>query len=349
MSKIKANFYPVGERSEITKNSIEILSSCGYLENKKGYYDRKTGKSRQARMRGASKLIDMIAKACVDPIHQRMIEREVEKPILLRDEWKQEIDFSYNRKLKDMRANVNKINSYLALQNIEFLPSFSTKKEMGEDQVYMPNLRRNNLVRIFNETFDRGGRFYRHWAQSLPSKYRKYININGQNVTEIDYCSIHPYILYAWEGLPLPEGDVYSLDGEDLDCPDNRKICKKILLVIFNVNSTEDPAQVVISELNKERFPGVNKHFIETLISKLKEKHTPISDYSASGVGLQLQRYDSDLAEKIMLRLKDKDIPCLPIHDSFIVPEKNEQELRYAMVEEAEALIGQTPRIEKKY
>ena len=37
------------------------------------------------------------------------------------------------------------------------------------------------------------------------------------------------------------------------------------------------------------------------------------------GVGLRLQRKDSDLAEKVMLGFAAKGYGCLPVHDSFIV------------------------------
>ena len=38
-----------------------------------------------------------------------------------------------------------------------------------------------------------------------------------------------------------------------------------------------------------------------------------------SGVGLKLQRKDSDLAEVVMLKFSAMDYACLPVRDSFIV------------------------------
>jgi AraC-like DNA-binding protein len=42
-----------------------------------------------------------------------------------------------------------------------------------------------------------------------------------------------------------------------------------------------------------------------------------------SGAGLRLMRRDSDMAEALMLRLLERGVFVLPIHDSFIVPDRN--------------------------
>jgi len=48
-------------------------------------------------------------------------------------------------------------------------------------------------------------------------------------------------------------------------------------------------------------------------------------------MGLQLQYLDSQIAEAVMLILMKQDVPCLPIHDSFIVPRDKAAQLRQAM------------------
>jgi hypothetical protein len=47
-------------------------------------------------------------------------------------------------------------------------------------------------------------------------------------------------------------------------------------------------------------------------------KHQPIAKYIRSGIGLELQKTDSEIAEDVMLTMMKKDYLVLSIHDSFI-------------------------------
>ena len=55
------------------------------------------------------------------------------------------------------------------------------------------------------------------------------------------------------------------------------------------------------------------------------ERHVGISDYFFSNHGNKLQYYDSQIAEQILVHFAKQGIPCLPIHDSFII------DFRYAV------------------
>ena len=56
------------------------------------------------------------------------------------------------------------------------------------------------------------------------------------------------------------------------------------------------------------------------------------------GNGLQFQ--DSQLAEQIMLHFAKRDIPILPVHDSFIITRGLYSELVDVMHDEFEKMIG---------
>jgi hypothetical protein len=47
--------------------------------------------------------------------------------------------------------------------------------------------------------------------------------------------------------------------------------------------------------------------------------HEPIAHHFYTGVGLRLQRLDSDIAEKILLHFAQSGIAILPLHDSFLM------------------------------
>ena len=57
-------------------------------------------------------------------------------------------------------------------------------------------------------------------------------------------------------------------------------------------------------------------------------------------MGNRLQFRDSQLAEQIMLRFAKKDIPVLPVHDSFIIIRGLYSELVNVMHDEFEKMFG---------
>lgn len=326
-------------------NCIETLEQHGYIETKIGYHDQATGKGRQSRMRATDKLIQALL---FHNFERQMIERKKDVPVVMRDSDKNQIEIEVNSTLKRKQAKVNRINKFLDEQEITFNPTPEAIKGMWQRKITKPNLKRKQLVRIFNESFNEGGRFYRHWCQGLPKEYRRFIRINGHQVTELDYSSIHPYILYAKHGLPMPDEDMYSVEGMAGGNENQRKICKTILLTIFNVRPDQDPVKAVMSDLHKKGI-RTKRNEIVYLIEKLKEKHHSIKKYFGSGIGRKLQKIDSDIAERIMLELMKQNVPCLPVHDSFVAPAENRDVLRVAMIQEAKAVTGLMPRVTKVY
>ena len=55
---------------------------------------------------------------------------------------------------------------------------------------------------------------------------------------------------------------------------------------------------------------------------EIEAKHIPIAHMFGSGAGLRLMRRDSDMTERLLLRLVKRGVVVLPIHDSYIVPNR---------------------------
>ena len=164
------------------------------------------------------------------------------------------------------------------------------------------------LHRVFNrESFEKGGRFYGGWWQRVPAKYRRYITINGHPTKEFDYSNLHPAMLYARRGLPLAE-DAYSL-------PDIDRAYRSLIKATFFklVNALE--GQRIRPPRDDALPPGVTWAQLQEAV---REKHAPIAQDLNTGVGLELQRVDSDIAEQAMWTMMAADILILPVHDSFI-------------------------------
>ncbi len=195
-------------------------------------------------------------------------------------------------------------------------------------------LGRSQLYRVFNNsTFGNGGRFYGGWWQEIPSRYRRFITINGYPTAELDYSNLQIAMLYAREGLKL-EGDAYSIDGVP---PEFRKLIKLTTLKIIN-------AEGRIKAPRKDMLPP--RVSWRDLQSAIKEKHTPIDRYFNTGVGIELQRRDADIAEEVMLTLMAEGTLALPVHDSFIVEDGRQDRLKQVMSDAYRRLEGQAIEID---
>ena len=72
--------------------------------------------------------------------------------------------------------------------------------------------------------------------------------------------------------------------------------------------------------------------------------HEPIAHHFYTGVGLKLQRLDSDIAERILVHFAKQGVAILPLHDSFLMHEGYESWLEPVMSSVFKEVIG-TPTI----
>ena len=76
--------------------------------------------------------------------------------------------------------------------------------------------------------------------------------------------------------------------------------------------------------------------------------HQPIKHHFYTGVGLRLQRLDSDVAEKVMLHFAQSYIAILPLHDSFLMHDGHENSLKKVMRDAFENVTSEVPKIDNK-
>lgn len=194
---------------------------------------------------------------------------------------------------------------------------------------------RTRTYRVFNESLLLGGRFYGHWLQSVPSHHRKYATINGNKTVALDFSSLHIYICYAKKGIRPPKGDLYKLNVREF----NRSIAKKVCLIAINTKDRKEAFGALKAE-SDDRGWNLTPYQINRYIDAFAKKHEPISDYFFSGSGTAAQFIDSQLAEHILLNLKNQGVPCIPIHDGFIVEEQHEDRLADAMDDACLDMLG---------
>ena len=239
------------------------------------------------------------------------------------------LDYDDNEVTTTMRSNMTKINNELArhwydleITNDEWhelLEQNFNEDITNADHDPSINLANRTLYRIFNDIeFKTGGRFYGAWWQNVPSKYRSRIVIDGKRTKEYDFSGLHPNILYAMGGLAFPD-DPYDSLVEGVP----RKACK----VAFNAMLNSPKELKTFPDLNLSQY-GVKW---AALSAAIIERHKPIAHHFYTGIGKELQKIDSDMAEDVMLHFAKMRAPVLPIHDSFVMHHGYDKELQDLM------------------
>ena len=266
----------------------------------------------------------------VDVSEHRGIPKRVET-IVLRDD-KTEIDYTETAHTVAMREQVRILNDHLAQLDL---------RHRGQ-KLDIPIGRR-----IFNESFERGGRFYCHGTsfQNLPAGQRLELEwiIDGtaHPTVEIDYSNLHIRMAYSEAGERIPHGDLYTIHGFD------RALVKVAVNVLFNAATTNRGILAITEELRyNPALRAVNdiessnrslcRALAERVVAAIHHKHREIKSHFGSDCGAGFQRQDSDMAIEVMTRMIQRTGRCpLPIHDSFLVPEVDADILSQTMIEVA--------------
>jgi hypothetical protein len=327
---------------------VHALEKAKLVEGYIGFLDRTTGVGRLTRIRATDKLLHELVGVSgmrsymLDEIadSETIILKNLDKKLIGYEDY--EFTLRAREKLNVIREAISTANFNLKITNqqeMELKQEIELKlKKHKKKYKWLIDFSRTDLVRIFNnERFDHGGRFYRHWIQSIPKDYRKYIVLNGKPTVEIDYSTLHPMMLYAKAGQPLPAAP-YALKGFDI--PEARDICKMIFNTMVNAESTE------IALYSIAEHPLMNIQLTEkyptpaSVMNAMLEKHKPVARYLNSKVGLELQYLDSEIAQQVMLKLLEYNIVAVPIHDSFIVQYIYEDVLKDTMKQVFEEYVG---------
>lgn len=188
----------------------------------------------------------------------------------------------------------------------------------------------NIYCRIFNETFDHGGRFYRADVLGLQHKVgdlygRWHITIDDSNVCEIDYGNLHFLIASELNGIDrdnLPT-DVYSGMIPDENNSVDRGVVKLAVNVMLNSKDYKGARGAVqrhinkLSKEDKEQYTLGNGSDVLDMVFSAYPQFSDILCKSES-YGLVLQNHDSNLASDVVEVFIEKGYPILIVHDSFI-------------------------------
>jgi hypothetical protein len=197
----------------------------------------------------------------------------------------------------------------------------------------------NQLHRVFTEDLGKGGRFYGPSVQGLCKELRSHLYLNGLPTRELDYSGLHLRMLYHLEGLHYEE-DPYGYSDSD-----ERPYAKLIALVAINKQSGRGMINAMRKAFAEHGLDRAPDHEIDRMITQFERAHARIKKHFCSDVGLRLQNLDSQITSLVLAWGLDRDIPVLPVHDSYIVPAQYEQELYETMVQAYRKLMGFNPVI----
>ena len=203
----------------------------------------------------------------------------------------------------------------------------------------------NHYCRIFNTSFEYGGRFYRAGILTLKNKHhyeRLKVTCNNEPMVEIDYCNLHIFLLHILLGIKFdPEEDLYNKCIPDKWVNSNtRSVVKVSTNIMLNARTPQGAAKAIQSVLGEylikspEDFPkGCDKAGV--IMQWIRKSHPKLNSYfcNLDSTGLALMKVDSDMAHHVIHTFVSKEKPILPIHDSFLVRRSDKSELITAMVD----------------
>ena len=223
------------------------------------------------------------------------------------------------------------------------------------------NMSKRKLYRTFNDVkFTTGGRFYGGWWQGLPKDARRQLMVNGRRLVEVDYSGLHPTILYHKKGLAAPidpynqvldqlglDNDLLGLTGknEEMTRRDAIKVAVNAML------NAPNPLQRAPNNVHIKLLGLKSKSLWNELSTAILLAFKDIEQYFYTGAGSWLMRLDSDIAEKVLLHFAKHQkgpIPCLPMHDSFLIDPAYDTELVLVMRQAYRDVTGFTFNIDQK-
>jgi hypothetical protein len=310
--------------------AMDALMSAGLIEHVVGKWNR-YGKGFESVAWTTDRLVALV-EPLIDIWESRGISKRVET-IVLRDRAdKTEVEYTETADTIIMREQVRIVNDNLAQLEL---------RHRGH-KVDIPIGRR-----IFNGSFDRGGRFYCHGPsfQNMSAGQRRELELvidgTAHPTVEIDYSNLHIRMAYSEAGKRIPDGDQYTIHGFD------RALVKVAVNTLFNAPTTNSAILAITEELRyapalravgdvKSSNRSPCRALAEQVVAAIRLKHRRIKSHFGSDCGARFQRQDSGMAMDVMTKMIQRTGRCpLPIHDSFLVPDIDADILSQTMIEVA--------------
>jgi hypothetical protein len=200
-------------------------------------------------------------------------------------------------------------------------------------------LKYKHLHRVFTDNLKLGGRYYGPMWQMLSEELRKYLFIDGHPVVELDYSGLHLRMLYHLKGMDY-KGDPYGFGSKQ-----ERPYLKLVSLVMINRKTRQGLLRAMKKTFAANQLEVPPDEQIERMVARFGAAHDRINRYFCSDIGLRLQCLDSQITSDILDYFLGREIPVLPVHDSYIVARHYGDDLYEVMKEKYRDRMGFYPII----
>ena len=188
------------------------------------------------------------------------------------------------------------------------------------------------------------GRIYDGYhLQKLPKTFRRQLTLNGQGVIEIDFEAYSLAVICAIEKISITD-NLYKLSSRNV----SRETVKTAISIMLNTYSKQAANSAIYGNADCKRSLDHHKLNGKQLREAILSERKYLNDYTFTGIGYYLTYLDSQITLDIINELTQQRIPCIPIHDSFIVPATSEVTLIDIMVNSFRQITGDsqvTPRL----
>jgi hypothetical protein len=251
--------------------------------------------------------------------------------------------------LRSVTAEMEGINAAIRTAPIECRASAvaHVAEFPGRRTASLLTLHHLSLRRTFNEEYDRGGRLFGGFWQTMPKVDRfRYIRIGGEPIAQVDYAQLFLRLAYAEAGVEPPPGDLYDVTGNDHRRAGWQRLrsARKVMVnaMFFRSAPLKQWPGATFADIAEIRdaFPPATKP--RDAAGAIRSKHAAISDWFERGrsEGLRLMRTESDLIVAVTLALFKRGIAALPIHDAVLVAANHAETAKAVMQETARNLTG---------
>jgi hypothetical protein len=241
-------------------------------------------------------------------------------------------------------SEMEDINKHLHRANIEIDGAAHVASWHSTITARLVSPHHRQLRRVFNVTYEQGGRLFGGSWQTLPREDRKHIRIDGALVVNVDFTAMHLRLAYAEAGCDPQGDDLYDLTGTDHLRPDwqtLREGRKRLVSVMFMSKRklTQWPGMTP-REREDIKSPFGRSAKVKDEVAAIRERHKAIAEWFECGRGLRLQRTESDILVAVLLKLNALGITALPIHDAVLVARSHGETAKRIMEAESRKVTG---------
>ncbi len=325
----KYNPFGIGYREIIS--SLDALQKNGYIIQEKGSHNEGT----MTTMESTDKLIQWFNDTGWS---DDRIDKRVGSYVTLRESRKQNdnavyIDFDDTKYSKWLGERIRQYDQLLSSCRILLSDEDSGLKKFTIQRQFI-----NQPSAFHNMEFAFGGDISSPWTD-LPANLRKNITINDEATIELNRNASSLNAMYqVITGAPYPaKDDPYDVSVDGAVVP--RHIVKNFAFFMQSSRSTKGAAHTIVNHYKREALEVKEpkdidiqqyeeyvefKYRVKTadIAQAILDKHPKIADHYNRGktYGDFISGWESDIIFEVVMELTKKDIPCLVIQDSFIVP-----------------------------